>query len=161
MGASERNCLERMCDIIAGSEDTLLGMVAESVRLHGVDRGPHTSGAWREALRGLSDAIFQAVYGHLEVADDAPRHDPVVAYGVVRGRLQGVRGVSPADWSRLMRYYRNAYVELVRSSGSFGEDELIVCRRFIDWVFDRMEDGFGRGYHDATGLPAPLEGDTA
>ncbi len=86
-----------------------------------------------------------------------PRHDPVVAYGIVRGRHQGDRGVSPRDWSMLMRHYRNAYLELVRSSGVFADDELVVCRRFIDWVFDRIEDGFLRGHGEAIPQLLPAE----
>lgn len=145
MATAESACLERMCDIIGGSEDALVAMVTDAVRLCGIDRAPHSPETWREAVRGLSDAIFQAVYSHLDDSD-APRHDPVVAYGIVRGRFQGRRGVLPEDWSRLMRLCRQAYLELVRTCGSFREDELAACRRFLDWVFDRLEDGFHRGH---------------
>ncbi len=145
MDPAEHGCLERMCDIIAGSEDLLVEMVMETARERGIEHAPRSPESWREAVQGLSDAVFQAVYGHLETAGEGPRHDPVVAYGILRGRTQRDRGVLPEHWCALLRIYRHAYVELVKAV-DLPPDEALICRRFIAWVFDRMEDGFGQSY---------------
>ncbi len=140
--SAERECLERMCDLIGGSEELLVGTVTEAVEEHGVEHMPRSVEAWRESVRGLSDAIFQAVYAHLEL--DGPRNDPVLAYGIVRGRVQNGRGVRPEDWTALIAHYRRAYLDLIASAGCPPE-ESCACRDFLERVFDRLENGFALG----------------
>jgi hypothetical protein len=135
-------CLETMCEVIGAGEDRLLALLSDAAPRAGGLRGPRSEHAWRDSVRGLSDAIFQAVYGVEGGYAEGPAHgDPVIAYGVVRGRAQLGRGVAAASWREFMDVYHRAYVELVRSAG-FEEDELDICIRFLDRVFERIEAGF-------------------
>lgn len=139
----QTNCLERMCAAIGAGEDWLVDRAQVLAREQGIRRTPHTDLARREAIRGLSDAIFQAVYGNVDGYAEGPAHgDPVVAYGVVRARLQVGRGVRASDWVRLVHHYRHAYLELLSNAELGDEEDVEICRRFIHRVFDRFENGF-------------------
>lgn len=137
------SCLERMCDLIAANEDRLVAHVTASVDQAGESaHAPRSMLSWRDSIRGLSDALSQAVYwDDSGYAEGPAHHDPVVAYGVVRARSHADRGVRPAQWLALLTHYRDAYTALVRSSDLTPEEREICCR-FVDRVFDRFESGF-------------------
>lgn len=147
---ADDDCLQRMCAVISANEEWLLERVVDSVRESGLANAPRSEAGWRESVRGLSDAVFQAVYGVVAGASEGPmRGDPVLAYGVVRARRQHARGVRAADWHALLRHHRSAYVELVATCG-FDEDEEEMCTHFLHSVFDRFERGFRQGYTAST-----------
>jgi hypothetical protein len=146
------NCLERMCDLIGSSEDRLVDRVIDAATTGALSRVPRSEDAWRDSIRGLSDAIFQAAYAVSDGYAEGPAHrDPVVAYGIVRARTHRTRGVHPADWIALLRHFRAAYLDLVHEAG-FAEQDEAVCHRFIHRVFDRFEAGFRDGYADVVSL---------
>jgi hypothetical protein len=145
-GRGERDCIESMCDWIGGSEDQLVDQVMLAAAERGMNRAPRSMEAWRDSIRGLTDAISQAVYGVSEGYVEGLAHrDPVVAYGIIRARTHHGRGVKPADWLALLRLYREAYLEVV-SEMSLTDAERSVCHTFIHRVFDRFEAGFRDGY---------------
>jgi hypothetical protein len=147
-GRADGNVLERMCDVIGASEEWLLDRLVASVREGGLGRTPRMEPTWRDSVRGLSDAVFQAVYAvPFGYAEGTVGTDPVVAFGMLRGRRHRANGVRSADWHALMRHHRAAYVGLIESSG-FDEDEEEVCRFFLQGVFDRFERGFAKGYEE-------------
>jgi hypothetical protein len=107
-------------------------------------------------VRGLTDALFQAVYGVADGYAEGPaRHDPIVAYGVVRARTHSPRGVTPQLWLGLLRLYRRAYIDLL-ALGDFEEGARLVCERFIDRVFDRFEEGFCIEWEAQSDRPQPF-----
>lgn len=136
-------CLERMCDLIGASEDWLVQTVIASAReLGAAGHAPRSMASWRDSVRGLSDALFQAVYAVGDGYAEGPAHgDPVVAYGIVRARSQIGRGMRPELWLDLLQHYRVSYLALIRSSEMDGDDQEVCCR-FVDRVFDRFEGGF-------------------
>lgn len=148
-GNEDDNILERVCDLIGASEQRLLERVMKSVRESGLGHAPREETDWRDSVRGVSDLVFQAVYGvPFGYAEGVVGADPVVAYGILRGQRHRSHGVVAADWHALMRHFRDAYVELVESAG-LGEDDEEVCRQFLHGVFDRFERGFTQGYAEA------------
>lgn len=145
-GQRDENCLEAMCDLIGASEEWLLERVVDSVRESGLTRSPRHEEDWRESVRGLSDVVFQALYAVAWGYAEGPvRNDPVVAYGIIRGRRHCSHGVAASDWHALMRHHRAAYIDLIAEAG-FDEGAEEICQRFIHRVFDRIERGFRQGY---------------
>jgi hypothetical protein len=136
-------CLERLCELAAANEAWLAErVIARAAEAGFGDETPRSRETWREAIRGLTDALFQAVYAISEgYAEGRARHDPVVAYGVVRARTHSPRAVTPEKWAGMLTCYRGAYLDLL-DSAEFNDASRAVCARFIDRVFERFESGF-------------------
>lgn len=139
----QTQCLERMCDVFSANEDRLVKRVMFRVGELGLRSRPRSEESWHESVRGLSDVLFQAIY--VLPDSEAERSDPIRAFGVLRARTHQLRGVRPADWTRLFRIYREAYVDLLRTADC-DEVSLERCREFVTEVFDRFEDGFRHEY---------------
>jgi hypothetical protein len=145
-----------MCDLAGANEDWLVARVGEYADEHGFVERPRSEVVLRDAVRGLTDALFQAVYGVADGYAEGPaRHDPIVAYGVVRARTHSPRGVTPQLWLGLLRLYRRAYIDLL-ALGDFEEGARLVCERFIDRVFDRFEEGFCIEWEAQSDRPQPF-----
>jgi PAS domain-containing protein len=109
--------------------------------------------AWRISIVGLTDSIASALAISEEPwelgPDDNFISDPVAAFGVVEAQKHRSRGVTLEMFMGLMKYYRQAYLDLVRMScaslpscgqGQGGGDAWFA--RFIERVFDRIEIAF-------------------
>jgi hypothetical protein len=145
----DNDCLERLCDLAGANEDWLVERVMALADDCGLpEHGGRSPRTLREAVRGLTDAIFQAVYGVSDGYAEGPaRHDPVVAYGVIRARTHGPRGVGAGQWLSFLQCYRMAYQDLLLLRGSLEPDCAFVCGRFIDRVFDRFAAGYQEELH--------------
>lgn len=136
-------CLQHLCDLAVSNETWLVDRVIAHADRAGLgDRGPRSKETWRDAVRGLTDALFQAVYAVTDgYAEGHSRNDPVVAYGVVRARTHSRRAVSPAMWDGMLECYRLAYLDLL-GLDTFESSDAAICLRFVDRVFQRFENGF-------------------
>ncbi len=107
--------------------------------------------AWRVSITGLTDSITAALAISDEPwelgPDDDFVNDPLAAFGVLEAQRHRSRGVTLAMFLGLMKYYRQAYLDLVKKSfpspgedGSGEDGERFA--RFVDRVFDRIEIAF-------------------
>lgn len=105
--------------------------------------------AWRISIAGLTDSITSALAISAEPwelgPDDTFVADPIAAFGVLEAQRHRSRGVTLEMFMGLMKYYRQTYLDLVRTSypslnKSNGDGALYI--RFIERVFDRIEIAF-------------------
>lgn len=111
--------------------------------------------AWRISIVGLTDSISSALAISEQPwelgPDDTFRADPMAAFGVLEAQKHRSRGVTLEMFMGLMKYYRQAYLDLVRNSfaSQHGDpppkwevgDEARFAR-FVERVFDRIEIAF-------------------
>jgi len=109
--------------------------------------------AWRVSFRGLSESLVQCVRANefdLEIrVDEDFETDPAVAFGVLEAERHRIRGVTLAMYMSLMKYYRQAYVDLIEQTvetQSVAETMEHAVQRF----FDRVEIGFVNSWARAT-----------
>jgi len=132
-----------LTDLIVRNEDLLLSQVLSLAEANGYFRFvPGTPEEWRAALRGLSGSLLQAFRSDPSppslAADDIGREDGLSAFGVVEARKRRREGMPPAIFLGLVKFFRRAYLDLVRSAGlPCGEEEGYL--RYIERFFDRNE----------------------
>lgn len=101
--------------------------------------------AWRLSISGLSASIIKAIEtfpGIPEMHSEEDFHsDPVTRFGIVEARRHRERGVSLGMFLGLMKYYRQAYVELIARQ-LMDMEIRSDAELFINRVFDRIEIGF-------------------
>jgi two-component system NtrC family sensor kinase len=132
-----------LTDLIARSEDRLLGEVLSLAEANGYFRFvPGTPEAWRATLRGLSGSLLQAFRYDPSppslTADDVGRDDGLSAFGVVEARKRRREGMPLGIFLGLVKFSRQAYLDLVRTAGLPREEEEGHLR-FIERFFDRNE----------------------
>jgi two-component system NtrC family sensor kinase len=132
-----------LTDLIARDEDRLLGQVLSLAEANGYFRFvPGTPDAWRATLRGLSGSLLQAIRSDPSppslTADDVGRDDGLSAFGVVEARKRHREGMPLGIFLGLVKFSRQAYLDLVRTAGLPREEEEGHLR-FIERFFDRNE----------------------
>ena len=132
-----------LTDLIARNEDRLLAQVLSLAEANGYFRFvPGTPEEWRAALRGLSGSLLQAFRSDPSppslTADDVGRDDGLSAFGVVEARKRRREGMPLGIFLGLVKYFRQAYLDLVRTAGLPREEEEALLR-YIERFFDRNE----------------------
>ena len=132
-----------LTDLIARNEDRLLAQVLSLAEANGYFRFvPGTPEEWRAALHGLSGSLLQAFRSDPSppslTADDVGREDGLSAFGVVEARKRRREGMPPGIFLGLVKFFRQAYLDLVRTAGLPREEEEGHLR-YIERFFDRNE----------------------
>ena len=132
-----------MTDLIARNEDHLLAQVLSFAEANGYFRFvPGTPEEWRAALRGLSGSLLQAFRSDPSppslAAGDVGREDGLSAFGVVEARKRRREGMPLGIFLGLVKFFRQAYLDLVRTAGLPREEEEGHLR-YIERFFDRNE----------------------
>ncbi|MBF0233995.1 MAG: hypothetical protein HQK65_13295 [Desulfamplus sp.] len=101
--------------------------------------------AWRLSISGLSASIIKALNISLEPPEITPEEniadDDLCLFGIVEAQRHRERGVSLSMFLGLMKYYRQAYIDLIHHK-NMDTDNQAWCELFINRVFDRIEIGF-------------------
>ena len=132
-----------LTELIVRNEDRLLGQVLSLAEANGYFRYvAGTPEAWRATLRGLSGSLLQAFRSDPSppslTAEDVGRDDGLSAFGVVEARKRRCDGMPLGIFLGLVKFFRQAYVDLVRSAGLPREEEERHLR-YIERFFDRNE----------------------
>ena len=132
--------------IVESSEEWLMGRILMYAKEHGYTAYTSTlKEAWRLSLSGLSNSILDAIRRYAHMPEITPEEkfdeDPVALFGIVEAQRHRERGVSLSMFLGLMKYYRQAYTELVEKEVA-GSAVRADCELFVDRVFDRIEIGF-------------------
>ncbi len=132
-----------LTDLIVRNEDHLLGQILSLAKANGYFRFvPGTPEAWLATLRGLSGSILQALRSDPSppslTADDVGRNDGLSAFGVIEARKRRLEGIPLGIFLGLVKFFRQAYLDLVRSAGMPREEEEGHLR-YIERFFDRNE----------------------
>jgi len=132
-----------LTDLITRNEDRLLGQILCLAEANGYFRFvPGTPEEWRATLRGLSGSLLQAFRSDSSppslTADDVGRDDGLSAFGVVEARKRRREGMPLGIFLGLVKFFRQAYLDLVRTAGLQREEEERLLR-YIERFFDRNE----------------------
>jgi len=132
-----------LTDLIARNEDRLLAQVLSLAEANGYLRFVSgTPEEWRATLRGLSGSLLQAFRSDPSPpslsAYDIGREDGLSAFGVVEARKRRREGIPLGIFLGLVKYFRQAYLDLVRTAGLPSEEEEGYLR-YIERFFDRNE----------------------
>ena len=132
-----------LADLIVRNEDRLLARVLSLARENGYFRlVPVSPGEWRDTLRGLSGSLLQAHRSDPSppslTAEDVGRDDGPAAFGVVEARKRRREGMPLGIFLGLVKLFRQACTDLVRSAGLPREEEEGHLR-YIERFFDRNE----------------------
>jgi PAS domain-containing protein len=101
--------------------------------------------AWRLSISGLSASVIRALRTHEEPPELQPdedlTEDPIAQFGMVEAQRHRERGISLGMFLSLMKYYRQAYLDLIHAQElSVPEKEGLAL--FVSRVFDRIEIAF-------------------
>ncbi len=135
--------MTQLTDLIVRNEDRLLAQVLSLAEANGYFRFvPGTPEAWRATLRGLSGSLLQAFRSDPSppslTAGDVGRDDGLSAFGVVEARKRRREGMPLGIFFGLVKFFREAYFDMVRSAGLPREEEEGHLR-YIERFFDRNE----------------------
>jgi signal transduction histidine kinase len=139
--------MERLALRVRENERWLMERILSYARAQGFTKYTSTLvEAWRMSIQGLSDALIQAVdlYDG-ELPEFSPEElfedDPVAQFGVIEARRHRERGVSLSMFLGLYKYYRYAFVDLVREM-DVEPETMRHFERFVERCFDRIEIAF-------------------
>jgi two-component system NtrC family sensor kinase len=132
-----------LTDLIVRNEDRLLAQILSLAEANGYFRFvPGTPEEWRATLRGLSGSLLQAFRSDPSppslAADDVGRDDGLSAFGVVEARKRRRERMPLGIFLGLVKFFRQAYLDLVRTAGLPREEEEGHLR-YIERFFDRNE----------------------
>ncbi|MFH1984193.1 MAG: PAS domain-containing protein [Pseudomonadota bacterium] len=140
--------------LIMESENWLMARILHYAKTQGFTRYTSTLlEAWQLSISGLSASLVTALRrspAELELSpDDDYSADPAAAFGVTQAKRHRQRGINLAMFLALMKYYRQAYLDLV-DHGGFAGDAHNACRHAIIRFFDRVEIGFTTAWLSTT-----------
>jgi PAS domain-containing protein len=127
-------------------EEWLMARILEYAETHGYSAYTSTlKEAWRLSIAGLSASLIQSAAtgrGPQAIrADEEVSADPVVQFGMIEAQRHRERGVNLFLFLGLMKYYRQAYLDLVEAE--LREPEAAkTCVHFVNLAFDRIEIAF-------------------
>ena len=102
--------------------------------------------AWRVSIEGLTASLKETLESrgwNLEIhVEEDVRADPAVAFGVREAALHRARGVELRMFLALMKYYRQAYVDIALELDGWQDADKARNRHTIERFFDRIEIGF-------------------
>ncbi|MFZ0240476.1 MAG: PAS domain-containing protein [Desulfobacterales bacterium] len=133
-------------EILKDNEDWLMQRILDyAIRLGYAAYTSTLKEAWRQSIAGLSASIMEAIrsqdFNPELRPDDNLADDPVAQFGIVEAQRHRERGVSLEMYLGLMKYYRQAYIDLLRRL-KLGAAETEKYELSINRIFDRIEIGF-------------------
>ena len=135
-----------LLDLIERSEDRLMHRILAYAKEHGYT--PFTSTlleAWRASIVGLSESLAETIRTSNRVIElDAGAdfaEDPSASFGVMEARRHRERGITLGMFLGLFKYYRQAYVDLIREN-DLDPEKAVEYRYVLERFFDRVELGF-------------------
>lgn len=139
--------MHRLGELINTREDWLMGQVLHYAKQQGYTRYTSTlKEAWRLSVSGLSTSVIAAINAFDTIPELTPDNtqgndDPITRFSTVEAKRHKERGISLGMFLGLMKYYRQAYCDLVRSQ-DLDTDTRNHYELFLNRVFDRIEIGF-------------------
>jgi PAS domain-containing protein len=143
---AEDNPMKALVSWLQQREDWLMERILGFARRYGYSAYTSTlKEPWRLSISGLSASLIEATARPEEImeihaGEDLPA-DPVAQFGVVEAQRHKERGISLIMFLGLMKYYRQAYLDLI----VLETEEPGVRQKyahFVNRAFDRIEIAF-------------------
>ena len=151
---STSEILQKLTECLQKGEEQLMGRILQYAIEHGFSKYTSTlKEAWRISISGLTHSFAKALGDPGCVTELGPdqdyRSDPIAAFAIEEARLHRARGVRLDMFLGLLKYYRQAYHEVVQAEAGLGAAEKATCRCIMDRFFDRVEIGFCTEWADS------------
>lgn len=146
IGGGKGSAMKDLVKLIETSETFLIRRALEYAKLHNYTKYTSTlEDAWRVSINGLSEALLAALktYGNtpeLNVDEDY-YSDQIASFGVLEAKRHRDRGITLEMFLGLMKYYRQAYLDLVMEA-NLDKDMEHKYILFINRFYDRIELAF-------------------
>ena len=102
--------------------------------------------AWRISLSGLTNSFLGALKDSdylLELGPDQDfQSDSIAAFAIIEARRHRERGVRLEMFLGLLKYYRQAFLDLVQADDGIDPGDKELCNHVLKRLFDRIEIGF-------------------
>lgn len=133
-------------NFILNSEDILMDKVLKYAKEHNYTKYTSTlKEAWRLSIAGLSDALIIAMEKNDKIPelgpDDDYSKDEIAEFGIMEARKHRSRGITLGMFLGLMKYYQQAYIDLIKESELL-PDEKEYFSQYVKRYFDHLELGF-------------------
>ena len=145
---------QKLIRLITDSEDTLMDSILQYAIKH--DYAQYTSTlaeAWRMSISGLSLAFIDAIKKTGEIPPVDPHitytKNDVTAFAIHEAKMHRDRGIPSVMFIGLMKYYRQAYLDLIAKSG-WSKEEKTAADENINRFFDHTELALIRIWVDRT-----------
>ena len=140
--------MAELAELIRSHEEWLMARILYYAKRQGYTVYTSTlAEAWRASICGLSGPLIEVLERSEEVVPEfGPetdfRSDPIAAFGIVEAQKHRSRGITLAMFLGLMKYYREAYQDLLSERSNLAAERRAHFRLYIDRFFDRVELGF-------------------
>ena len=135
--------VKELVNLVQNNQPFLIKRTLEYAKLYGYTKYTSTlEEAWVASISGLSKAFTDAILSGSGVPEIEVDHDftddPIAAFGVFEAQMHRHRGISLTMFLSLMKYYRQAYLDLFHES-------VLECERlqtYLLWAnrfFDNVE----------------------
>ena len=138
--------MEKLTSILSSNEDWLMERILGYAKERGYSAYTSTlKEPWRQSISGLTSSLNEAAIAFNQVPEMGPdedfTHDPSSRFGLAEAQRHRERGVALGMFLGLMKYYRQAYLDLIETQGLCSEEKDRFTH-FIRRVFDRIEIAF-------------------
>jgi PAS domain S-box-containing protein len=138
--------MKKLKTIILDNEETLLnGVLYYAKKQNYVKYTSTLKEAWRISISGLSKALIKAMEKSNAIPEMGPDDDftksEVAKFGIMEAQKHRSRGVTLSMFLGLVKYYHQAYIDLI-SESNFSTEEKKYFAQYIKRCFDHIELGF-------------------
>ncbi len=138
--------MKTLSRILAENEIWLVRRILSLAKAHDYTRYTSTlEEAWRLSIQGLSQSLILGVESFGGPPDFGPDDkfvaDPLTDFGVIEAKRHRDRGVTLTMFLGLMKYYKQAYVDLLDAQ-QLSKEDCDRYREIIERSFDRIEIAF-------------------
>jgi len=132
--------------ILETNEDRLMERVLMYAKRQGYTAYTSTlKEAWRLSVSGLTASMTDGLARYADVPEMTPEEDlnedPIARFGIIEAQRHKERGISLNMFLGLMKYYRQAYVDLIKRKVLHHKNQQ-ACTLVVNRMFDRIEIGF-------------------
>ncbi len=138
--------MQKFIKLISESEEILMEKILGYAKQQGYVQYTSTlKEAWRMSIAGLSEALLKVARKTEEIPEMRPEddfgEDEIAEFGIKEAQKHRSRGITIGMFLALMKYYQQAYLDLVEESDFSAEEKRYFCQ-YIKRYFDHVELGF-------------------
>lgn len=138
--------IENFKKIILNNEEILVEKVLNYAKKQNYVKYTSTlKEAWRMSIAGLSESLIKVIEKNSSIPEMGPDDDftksEIAEFGIIEAQKHRSRGITLSMFLGLMKYYHQAYTDLINES-NFSLEEKTYFSQYIKRFFDHVELGF-------------------
>lgn len=138
--------MQKFCEVIKNYQSFLVERVSFYIKLYNYEKfSPSKEDGRVVSIVGLSEALINAVSLNGQVpeinADHDFAHDPLNSFGIIAARKHRQRGISLEMFLGAMKYFRQAYLDMLTESVQ-DQEQRHLYMLWVNRFFDHTEIAF-------------------